>query len=123
MVHFKYRNTDTLGDLVFPTNFWIEFYVDTTIDRPSYPIQEETREDQEGDVHKIFQRWEKQYTVRFKGVESLVDACSILPLMDEVYVDDVRVYDITVDTVWEEETECLADITITFLNNKIIKTL
>ena len=123
MVHFKYRNTEPLGDLIFPANFWIEFYVDTTIDRPSYPIQEETREDQEGDVHKIFQRWEKQYTVSFMGVESLVDACSIIPLMDEVYVNGVRVYDIFVETIWDEETECLANITITYLQKKIIKTL
>ena len=123
MVHFKYKNSEPLGDLIFPDFFWIEFYVDTTIDRPTYPIQEETREDEEGDVHKIFQRWEKQHTVRFMGVESLVDACSILPLMDEVYINGQRVYDLFVDTVWEEETECLAQITITFYNKKIIKTL
>ncbi len=122
MVHFKYRNAEPLGDMIFPTGFWSEFYVDTILEKPQYPVQEETREDEEGDVHRLFQRWEKQYVVSFKAVESLCDACSMLRLMDEVYVNNMRVFDIFTDIVWdEEEGDCFASVTITFLTRKVIK--
>jgi len=123
MVHFKYKNNSPLGDMIFPDGFWSEFYVETTVDRPEYPVIVESEEDQEGDMHELFQRWEKRYTVKFLAVESLCDTCSMLRLMDEVYINGHRVYDIIVESLWTEEHECLADVNITFLTRKVIKTL
>lgn len=129
VVHIKYRNNTPLGDMIFPTagsstppnDFFGEFYVETTIGRPEYPIQEEAEDDQEGDTHLLFQRYDKQKVIKFDGVESLVDACSVLRLMDEVYVNGTRVYDVFVDIRWEEDRECIAVIIITFSTNKILK--
>jgi len=123
MVHIKYRNTNPLADIVFPTDFYFEMYVDTIIQRPSYPIEEETRQDQVGDTHRLFQRWNKEHQVSFKAIESLCDAVSLLPLMDYVYVNNTRVYDVFVDIQWDESIECLADVVITFSYKKTIKTL
>jgi hypothetical protein len=123
MVHLKYRNDSRLGDMFFPSGFYLECYLDTTPERPEYPIVEDAREDQEADQHIIFQRYEKRSNVKFYGVESLADAISLLPLMDEVFIDNVRVYDIVTEINWNEEFECLCEINISYLTTKIIKTL
>jgi hypothetical protein len=123
MVEIKCRNTKPLGDLYFPTGIFIRFNIDTPIEKPEYPINEDAEEDQEGDTFRLFQRWEKQHKLMFKAVESVCDTCSILPLMDEVYINDTRVFDVFVDIAWDEEFECLADVTITFSSKKIVKTL
>jgi hypothetical protein len=112
-----------LGDLYFHPGVFIEFNVNTVIQKPVYPIDVEAEQDQEKDVHKLFQRYEKQYAIMFKGIESMADTCSLLPLMDEVYVNGVRCFDVNVDITWDEEYECLATIIITYITKKIIKTL
>ena len=123
MINFKFRNEKPLGDMFFPPTVYVEFNVDAPIEKPFYPIQEEAEEDQEGDIHKLFQRYEKQYRISFKAIESLCDACSIMPLMDEVFINNVRAYDVNVDIAWDEVFECLADVVITYYTKKIIKTL
>jgi hypothetical protein len=123
MIHLKYRNNKRIGDLYFPSNFYFECYIDTTIERPQYTINEDAREDQAGDIHRLFQRWEKRQTFRFMGVESLCDAISTLPLMDEVFVNNERVFDVNIDVRWEEDMECLANIEVTYNKDKIIKSL
>jgi hypothetical protein len=123
MVNIKCRSSKPLGDLYFPDGVYIEFNLDVTIDRPEYPINEDSREDMEADTHVIFQRWDKQHKIYFMAVESLCDTCSILRLMDEVYINGDRVFDVFVDIAWNEEAPCLADVVITFSKKKIIKTL
>jgi hypothetical protein len=123
MVHLKYRNDTIIGDLYFPTGFFFECYLDTIPERPTYPINEDAREDQEADQHIIFQRYEKRGNIKTYGVESLADALSLLPIMDEVYIDNTRVYDIVTDIVWLEEHDCLCEINISYLLYKLVKTL
>lgn len=124
MVHLKYRGTaGTLMDNIYwHEGLFAECYINSVIDKPEYPIFEDTREDQRADQHKVFQRWDKRHSVRLFGVESMADAMSILPLMDYVEVDGERVYDVEVDIVWEEERQCLAEIVISFSTRKIVKT-
>ena len=127
MIHIKARNSKPLFNIPFsdekPT-IWIELYLDETIERPQYPVQEEAYEDGEGDIHRVFQRWDKQYAIRIKrAIESTCDVVSMLPLMDYVYVNGSRVFDVDVQIQWEEEVDCLAGITMTFSNRNAIKTL
>jgi hypothetical protein len=123
MTELKWRNTQgVLGDILWKPGFYGQAWVDSVIDKPTYPITEETREDQEGDIHKTFQRWEKRQSIRTMGVESVADALSLLPVMEEVYVDGTRVYDVVVDISWEEDYDCLARIDISFMRKKILKT-
>lgn len=122
LVEIKCRNETPLGEMIFPDGFYSTFLVSTTVERPEYPIQEDAREDQEGDTHLLFQRYDKERRLRFMGVESNTDACSLLRMMDEVYVNGTRVYDTFVDVRWEEDRECLANIEISFNLKKIIKT-
>lgn len=123
MTELKWRNAQgVMDDIYWRPGFYAICWVDSVIDKPTYPITEETREDQEGDVHKTFQRWEKRQLIRTNGVESVADAFSLLPVMDEVYVNDTRVYDVVVDISWEEEYDCIARIDISFMRKKILKT-
>lgn len=124
MVHLKYRGSvDTITDNIYwREGLFGECYINTVIEKPEYPIFEETREDQTGDQHKLFQRWDKRHTIRFFGVESMTDAMSMLPLMEYVEIDGKRVFDVEVEVLWEEERECLAEIVITFSHRKAIKT-
>ena len=123
MTELKWRNEHGLmDDIYWRSGFYAQCWVDSVIDKPTYPITEETREDQEGDVHKTFQRWEKRQLIRTNGVESVADSFSLLPVMDEVYVNDTRVYDVVVDISWEEEYDCIARIDISFMRKKILKT-
>ena len=123
MVHLKFRSDKRLGDFYFPDGWYAECYIDTLPERPEYPISEDARDDQEEDMHIIFQRYEKRGRLSFVGPEYMADAISLLPLMDEVYVDGSRVYDVVCDINWNEEFECLAEMDITYLTDKIIKTL
>jgi hypothetical protein len=123
MIQIRYRNEKTLGDMVFPDDFWFNMYIDTVIERPEYPIIEEAEEDQAGDMHINFQRYSKQRRLRFFAVESLCDAVSTLPLMDYVEIGGSRVFDITVDVRWEEDLQCLANIELSFNYKSIVKTL
>lgn len=122
MIHLRYRNGKSIDGILFRQDLWCECYIDSIIERPEYPVQNETREDQSGDEHRLFQRWNKQRMIRTKGVESMCDALSLLPLMDEVYVNEVRVYDVITNIIWDDEIGCLADIEITFSTRKAIKT-
>ena len=123
MINIKCRSVKPLGELYFPPGVYIEFNIDSVISKPEYPINEDARDDMELDSHIIFQRWDKQHKIDFMAVESLCDTCSILRLMDEVYINGQRVFDVFVDIIWNEEVPCLADVTITFSRKKIIKTL
>lgn len=123
MTELEWRDEQGLrGDIFWRAGFLAQCWVDSVIDKPTYPITEETREDQEGDIHKTFQRWEKRQSIRTMGVESVADALSLLPVMEEVYVNGTRVYDTVVDISWEEEYDCLARIDISFMRKKILKT-
>ncbi len=124
LIHLKYRGTvapTIQGDFYWREGLYAECYIDADIQKPTYPIMEETEQDQQGDQHRVFQRWEKRHTIEFLGVESMADAMSLLPLMDEVYVNDMRVYDVLADISWDDEYDCLATITISFLTSKVIK--
>lgn len=121
MIHISYINTEPLGDMYFRVP--AEMYINSVIERPQYPVMEEDREDEEGDVHRLWQRWDKQHIIRFMAVESLTDAVSMLPLMDEVYINNERVYDVIPTITWEDEYDCLARCELKFTNKKAIKNL
>jgi|SRR6056297_1041196 len=123
MVHLKYRSNGRIGDIFFPDEFYVEAYIDTNVDKPDYPIIEEAEEDQAGDRHILFQKWDKRSMFNFYGVEYMADAISLLPLMDEVFVNGKRVYDVTVDNSWSDEYDCLVSITVSYSEKKAIKTL
>jgi hypothetical protein len=123
MLHIKCRSNKILGDLYTPQGVYIEFYIHEIINKPEYPIDVEAEQDQEKDVHRLFERWEKRYTVSMKGIESICDIVSLLPMMDEIYINGNRAYDVATETTWDEEYDCLANIVITFITKKIIKTL
>lgn len=121
MVHLKYRDTGLRDDIYWTDDFYAECYINSVIDKPTYPVMEEVSEDQEGDQHRIFQRWEKRHTVRFFGVESMADAMSLLRLMDEVYINGVRVFDVLCDPQWDDESQCIAEMPLSFTHKKLIK--
>lgn len=125
MIHIKAQNTKMIDSINFPldSRIWIELYLDEVIEKPEYPIQEEGYEDQEADVHMVFQRWEKRYSIKLRAIESTCDVLSLLPLMDYVYINDIRVYDVDAQITWEEEVECLANVVLTFSNRNAVKTL
>lgn len=123
MVHLKYRDNQRLGDMYFVPGFYYETYIDTIVDRPDYPIAEQAEEDQEGDRHITFQKWDKRSQFSFFGVEYMADAISLLPLMDEVFINGKRVYDVSVEISWNEDVECLAEISVSYSEKNMIKTL
>lgn len=120
-INIKYRDKGLRGDIYWVDNLYAECYINSTIEKPEYPILEEVREDEEMNQHKVFQRWEKRHRIRFFGVESMADAMSLLPTMDEVYINSQRVYNVLVDIAWEEDRQCLAEIVISFSVKKMIK--
>ena len=132
MIHLKYRNPiiKSLEDITswdaesvyWLEGLWGECYINSIIEKPLYPILEEVREDENLNQHRVFQRWDKRHQIRFFGVESMADAMSLLPIMDEVYINSQRVYNTTVNVNWEEDRECLAEIIITFSTKEIVKT-
>lgn len=122
MVHLKYRDKGVKGSFLWREGLWAECYIDTIIEKPTYPIHEEAERTQDNEMHRLFQRWEKRHMITFKGVESMADAMSVLPVMDEVYVNGQRVFDVMVDITWDDEYSCLALIEISFLRHKLIKT-
>ena len=124
MVTIRYQNSKPIGDMYFPDDgsFWAEMLLDVNMERPQYPVQEEEHEDHIGDSHKVFQRWGKQYVIPFKAIESTCDAVSMLRLMDYVYINGNRVYDVDVEITWEEELDCLADVIVSFYTKRAVKT-
>lgn len=123
MVEIKYRGKQgLLGDTYWKEGFFGRCWVDTVIDKPIYPITDEVKQDQEGDSHRVFQRWIKQYSIRFLGVESMADAMSLLPLMEEVYINNSRVYDTITDIDWDDDYECLCNINISCVKRKVLQT-
>ena len=122
-IYITYRGeVGVLGDIYWPANFLADAFVSAYIENPTYPILEDVREDENLNQHRVFQRWEKRYQIRFFGVESMADAMSLLPMMDEVYVNVFRAYNTIVNINWEEDRECLAEIIITFSTKEIVKT-
>ncbi len=123
-IKLRYRGASNsmMDNIYWKEGLLAECYINSVIEKPEYPILEETREDQEGDQHRIFQRWDKRHTIRFFGVESMADAMSLLPLMEYVEIDGSRVYDTEVTIEWDDERMCLAEITITFSLRKVVKT-
>lgn len=122
----KFKGRAVLGDVArfgiyFKDNFEPRMWINADVQKPEYPIINETREDEEGTEHQVFQRWEKRRKIQFKGVESMADAVSILPLMDEVYLGSTRIYDIVPTIMWEDEYDCLADIELSFRTRKLLK--
>jgi hypothetical protein len=116
-----YRSVNLLGNIYFGDTFFGLAYVAASVEKPTYPFINETRQDHDGNEHHVFQRWEKRRRIRFKGVESMADAMSMLPLMERVYVSGDRVYDAVTNITWEDEYSCLADIEITFLTKKVTR--
>jgi hypothetical protein len=123
LVYLKYKGTEgtLLGDIYWSVGFEPTVWIDTWIEKPDYPVLNETRQDGDADEHHVFQRWAKRRKIRFKGVESMADAMSMLPLMEEIYVNGQRVYDPVVNITWEDEYSCLADIEVVFLTKKATK--
>lgn len=124
MIHLKWRDKPSIvrGDFFWRDGMTAECYINDVIQRPTYPILEETREDQELDSHRVFQKWDKRHVIRFRGVESMCDAMSVLPTMEFVYVNDVRVYDTLVNITWEEDEPCIGIIEVSFSHKKFVKT-
>jgi hypothetical protein len=124
MIHLKWwgRPGKIIGDFYWRDGMFAECYINDVIQRPTYPILEEVREDQELDTHKVFQKWDKRHAIRFRGVESMCDAMSVLPTMEYVYIGGVRVYDVLVNIAWEEDEPCIGIIELTFSHKKFVKT-
>ena len=123
MIHLKWRDKlgEVTGDFFWRDGMSAECYVNDIIQRPTYPILEETKEDQELDTHRVFQKWDKRHVIRFRGVESMCDAMSVLPTMEYVYVNNVRVYDTLVNITWEEDEPCIGVIEMSFSHKKFTK--
>ncbi len=121
MPRITYRGRGVQGGIYFPDGFLAECFINSYIEKPEYPIINETRQDGEGNEHHVFQRWEKRRKIIFKGVESMMDAMSLLPLMEEVYINDERVYDVNPMIMWEDEYGCLANIELSFLTRRAVR--
>lgn len=124
-VKIRYRShrqqSAFLGDIYFEMGWFAMCYVESILEKPRYPILNESRQDGEMNEKQLFQRWEKRRRVQFKGIESMADALSLLPLMERVQIQDVDVYDPVVNISWDDEYSCLCNIEITFLTAKAIK--
>ncbi len=128
MPKIEFEGREVVGDVAsgtaiyFRDDFKPKMWINSFVQKPEYPIISETREDQAGNEHQLFQRWEKRRKIQFKGVESMADAVSVLPLMEKVWLNNVRIYDVQPNIMWEDEYDCLANIELSFLTRKIIST-
>ncbi len=121
LIIYRGRVDSVQAGIYFKEKFVPECYINSYIEKPEYPIVNETREDGEGNEHHVFQRWEKRRKIIFMGVESMADAMSLLPLMEHVEVNDGRVYDPVPTIMWEDEYGCLARIELSFMTRKAVR--
>lgn len=122
-VSIRYRGTPgmMLGSMYFRSDLWARIWINSWVEKPEYPVLNETRQDGDAEEHIVFQRWEKRKRLRFKGVESMCDAMSLLPLMEEVWIGGERVYRVVVNVTWDDEYSCLGDIDIQYSTSVVTR--
>ncbi len=130
----EYSNTkDFAGRVLYQNGFVNRIYLNTDVKRPTFPITEDGVENGNKDFIATFQKWEKRYSFTDHMAEYLVDAISLLPLHDSVWVtfkngESNKIIDILVEVDWDDigETEksegCFATVIVSFAVESIKKT-
>ena len=126
LVLIEYSNSVDFGDILYHNGFENRVYLNADVSKPTYELEEEGTEDADGEFSPTFQKWAKKYSIQFYAQEFLADALTLMTLHDQVYVtlkngENSQVLDIDVEPVWDNNIECWAEVTMTFVTDYIIR--
>jgi hypothetical protein len=124
----EWGNSCDFGNILYQNGFVNRLYLDVDVANPSYPIEEEAQPDGNNDPHPVWQKWQKLY--RFEDVvpEYMLDALTLIPMHDTIYIslksgEAGKVKEISIsEPDWDETLGHLARVTIEFSFDSIIKT-
>ena len=86
MIKIEYWNSYDIMDIHYEGSFRNRFWLDAEVQKPTYPVLREQKEDGNGDSHNQFLKWEKQYSFEFYCLENSADFLSTITLHDNVWV-------------------------------------
>jgi len=101
MLTIEYWNDSNDLDIRYSNGFRQIFYLDAIMSHPEYPMDEEGTEDAEGLFNATWHKWRKTYHIHFIAPEYVVDAMQTLPYHDNVFIDGLKVKDISVNVGWD----------------------
>jgi hypothetical protein len=125
VVEVNWSSTKDIGDVVHSVSPMLcQIFVNADEGRPEYTILEEAEEDSLKDKSVIFARSLKQYSIEFLANESLCDALSLMPLCDNINVNNQfgearQVSDVEISFDWQ--SDCVAKVKMKYTTDRFVK--
>ena len=121
----EYRNSCNFADILYQNAFKQRLFIDATLCRPTYEIEEEGYKDGEGNFISTFQRQWKIFNIEMLCTEQQTDAIFTIPLHDTIYVylqngEYDQVYDFEVKK--EDLTAGISKVILNFRTRYLLKT-
>lgn len=121
----EYRNSCNFADILYQNAFKQRLFIDATLCRPTYEIEEEGYKDGEGNFISTFQRQWKIFNIEMLCTEQQTDAIFTIPLHDTIYVylqngEYDQVYDLEVKK--EDLTAGISKVILNFRTRYLLKT-
>ncbi len=118
MLKIEFWDDKNILDIRYTDGFKQFLYLDAILSHPEYPLDEEGKQDVEGIFNAEWQRWRKTFHFDFVAPEYLVDAITTMAIHDNVYIDGLKVKDITVDVNWQG---AWAVVDVGFVTDEVIR--
>jgi len=142
LLKIEYSNThdlidkvagDISGRVLYQNGYSNSVYLDVDVKEPKYPILEDGKDNGDKEFIPTFLKWEKRYVFTDYLPEFLVDALTLIPIHNSIWItlkngESNKVKDVITDVDWEDigETEkssgCFAKVTFSFAVDSIILT-
>ena len=121
----EYRNSCNFADILYQNAFKQRLFIDATLCRPTYEIEEEGYKDGEGNFISTFKRQWKIFNIEMLCTEQQTDAIFTIPLHDTIYVylqngEYDQVYDLEVKK--EDLTAGISKVILNFRTRYLLKT-
>jgi len=119
-IKLEWWNSCDIDDILYQTDFKQRMFLKCDVGKPVYPVDEEGSNDGDGEFTPTFQKWQKQYSLTFLIYEYQMDAISLIPLHDNIWItlqngESAKIKDIVINEPSWSECGCFATLKIDYL--------
>lgn len=126
-IKLEWWNSCDIGDIIYQTDFAQWMYVKADVGKPIYSIQKEGSNDGFDEFIATFMKWKKTYKIRIIVNEPQLDALTLIPLHDNIWIylqngTNAKIKDLTISEPQWDNCGCHAVIDIEFTKDYLITT-
>lgn len=121
VIELEWWNENDFCDVIYQTGYKNRLFLDAIMSKPENVIFEDSQEDEEKNIFPIIQTQRKYFNFETAGSEAMFDMLGTLRIHDYIYITfkdgtKQRVFDIKVETTWQNENLCLFKLSFFTVN-------